>query len=268
VGGDAADGLPGVRQEGTGPGGRIVEADIQALLAKGPAVRQTAPTDKPSAERVPMAGLRRSLAERLRNTLSTAASTTLTREADADLLVAVRKSLAQKLGEAPSFDALFIKIFAAALRERPELNAILESDTIVRLSEINIGFAVAVPNGLIVPVMRDVANRDTADLRRGLNALKTDVRARKVPLSELRGQTITLSNFGMFAGRYAALTIVPPQVAILGAGRARATVVPIEGKPTVRQMLPLSLTFDHRVVSGGEAARFLGAVIGDLEKPT
>jgi pyruvate dehydrogenase E2 component (dihydrolipoamide acetyltransferase) len=138
---------------GSGPGGRIVEADIQALIAKRGPNGQTS-TDHKIAERSPMTGLRRSLAERLRNTLATAASTTLTREASADLLVVARQRLAAKLGQAPSYDALFIKLFAAALRERPELNAIIEGDSIVRLAEINVGFAVAVPNGLIVPVVR------------------------------------------------------------------------------------------------------------------
>ena len=107
--------------------------------------------------------------------------------------------------------------------------------------------------GLFVPVLRNVGERDASDLRRGLEAMKTDVVNRSVPLEELRGQTITLSNFGMFGGRHAALVVLPPQVAILGAGRIQDRVMAIDGEPLVRPVLPLSLTFDHRAVMGGEA---------------
>ncbi|MEE8227447.1 MAG: 2-oxo acid dehydrogenase subunit E2, partial [Kiloniellales bacterium] len=118
-----------------------------------------------------------------------------------------------------------------------------------------------------VPIMRDVGNRDEANLRRGLDALKKDAAARQIPVAELRGATISLSNFGMFgAGQYAALVVVPPQVAIIGAGRIAARLCAAEGKPAVRRMMPLSLTFDHRVVTGGEAARFLAAMIEDLAR--
>jgi 2-oxoisovalerate dehydrogenase E2 component (dihydrolipoyl transacylase) len=96
--------------------------------------------------------------------------------------------------------------------------------------------------------------------------MKKDVRARTVPVAELRGQTISLSNFGMFAGRFAALVIVPPQVAILGAGRIARRPVVADGQVEAHRILPLSLTFDHRAVTGGEAARFLKAAIDDLER--
>ena len=105
-----------------------------------------------------------------------------------------------------------------------------------------------------------------ADLAASLDRLKADVRRRTVPPAALRGQTITLSNFGALGGRYGALAIVPPQVAILGAGRRSPRVVAADGVPAVHDGLPLSLTFDHRVVTGGEAARFLAAVIADLER--
>jgi pyruvate dehydrogenase E2 component (dihydrolipoamide acetyltransferase) len=115
-------------------------------------------------------------------------------------------------------------------------------------------------------VLRDVANRDAADLRRGLERMKADIRARTIPPEELRGATITLSNFGTIAGRYAAPVVVPPQVAILSTGRIEPQVVAVEGRPAVHRLMPLSLTIDHRVVTGGEAARFLAAVIDGLEQ--
>ena len=134
------------------------------------------------------------------------------------------------------------------------------------LKQIDLGLAVDTEDGLFVPVLRNIAARDAADLRRGIEAMKKDLRARTVPLAELRGQTITLSNFGMFAGRFAALVIVPPQVAILGAGRITERAVVEDGKLAAHRILPLSLTFDHRAVTGGEAARFLQAAIEELER--
>jgi pyruvate dehydrogenase E2 component (dihydrolipoamide acetyltransferase) len=160
-----------------------------------------------------------------------------------------------------------IRAIAAGCAAEPALNAwYLGRDTGRRLHEkIHLGVAMDTEDGLFVPVLRDIGNRDATSLRRGLDAMKADVRARAVPVDELRGQTITLSNFGMFGGRHAALVVVPPQVAIIGAGRIREAVVARGGKPTVRRVLPLSLTFDHRPVMGGEASRFLAAVVADLE---
>ena len=129
------------------------------------------------------------------------------------------------------------------------------------------GIAVDTPDGLLVPVLRNVGERDAEDLKRGLDKLVADARARKVPPEELRGNTITLSNYGTIAGRYASPVVLPPTVAILGAGKIAKQVVVVEDKTAVRRMLPLSLTFDHRVVTGGEAGRFLNAVIADLQRP-
>jgi 2-oxoisovalerate dehydrogenase E2 component (dihydrolipoyl transacylase) len=117
-------------------------------------------------------------------------------------------------------------------------------------------------------VLRNVGERDPRDLRAGLDRMRADAGARSIPLEELRGATITLSNFGMIGGRFANLIVVPPQVAIVGAGRIGQRVMAHKGHPAVRRVLPLSLTFDHRVVTGGEAARFLVALKLDLEQPS
>ena len=136
------------------------------------------------------------------------------------------------------------------------------------LKKIDVGIAVDLPDGLFVPVLRDAANRDAADLRRGLDRMRADLVARRIPPEEMRGNTITLSNFGMIGGKYAAPIVIPPTVAILSAGRIRQQVVAVTGVPAVHRVLPLSLTFDHRVVTGGEAARFLAAAIDDLTLAT
>ena len=121
-------------------------------------------------------------------------------------------------------------------------------------------------SGLIVPVLRNVGERNANDLRTGLDRMRADAAARSIPPEELRGATITLSNFGMIGGRFANLIVVPPQAAIVGAGRIDHRAMVYDGQPAARRVLPLSLTFDHRVVTGGEAARFLVALKSDLEK--
>ncbi|MBB5460441.1 dihydrolipoamide acetyltransferase family protein [Paraburkholderia sp. Cpub6] len=160
-----------------------------------------------------------------------------------------------------------IRALVAGCSAEPGLNAWFDGHAGRRhvLEKIDLGIAVDLPDGLFVPVLRDVAHRNAADLRGGLDRMRVDIRARKIPPEELRGNTITLSNFGMIAGKYAAPVVVPPTVAILGAGRIHEQVVAVSGVPAVHRILPLSLTFDHRVVTGGEAARFLAAAILDLQ---
>jgi pyruvate dehydrogenase E2 component (dihydrolipoamide acetyltransferase) len=159
-----------------------------------------------------------------------------------------------------------IRALVKACQAEPVLNCWFESASLSRrvLSKIDLGIAVDTPDGLFVPVLRNVANRSADDLRAGLDRMRADVAARRIPPDEMRGATITLSNFGTIAGRYAAPVVLPPTVAILGAGRLREEPVVREGDVKIGRIIPLSLTFDHRVVSGGEAGRFLGAAIADL----
>lgn len=171
---------------------------------------------------------------------------------------------AWKKGEDPTMR--LVRAISVACKEAPQLNAWFDGTNLsLRLIDrVDLGIAVDTPDGLFVPVLRDIAGRPAKDLRQGLNNLRDAVKSRKIPPREMRGATITLSNFGTIAGRYANPVIVPPTVAILGAGRMREEVVAVAGKPAVHRMLPLSLTFDHRAASGGEAARFLAIVMRDL----
>jgi len=253
--------------KGTGPGGRIVEADILALVSKPAATAQEQKpgTEKPAAECIPLAGLRRSLADRLRTTLSTAASTTLTREAGADILVAARRTLSGKLGQAPSYDALFVKLFAAALRERPELNATIENDCIVRLKEINVGFAVAVPNGLIVPVVRNADSVPFHDVVSTVKDLAERALTGRLQPSHLEGGTATISNLGSHGIDAFTPILNGSQSAILGIGRIAERPVVRNGQLTVGHTCVLSLTFDHRVVDGAPAALLLDAVVRRID---
>ncbi|MCO6440609.1 MAG: 2-oxo acid dehydrogenase subunit E2, partial [Nitrococcus mobilis] len=162
-----------------------------------------------------------------------------------------------------------IRSIVAGCRAEPSLNAWYDGHAMGRrlLEKVDLGIAVDSEDGLFVPVLRDVGNRDERDLRRGLDALVADVKARSIPGEEMRGYTITLSNFGTIAGRYSDPVVVPPTVAIIGAGKIRPQAVAVDGKPGVHRILPLSLSFDHRAVTGGEAARFLAAMMTDLARP-
>jgi 2-oxoisovalerate dehydrogenase E2 component (dihydrolipoyl transacylase) len=170
--------------------------------------------------------------------------------------------------EGQDFTTRLLRAIAAGCQAEPALNAWYDGSTQTRrlMTQANVGMAVDTGDGLIVPVIRDVSNRTTAQLRAEIDRLKKAARDRTVTPDDLRDVTFMLSNFGMIAGRYATPIVVPPMVAILGSGRLSRDVVAVEGGIEAHQRMPLSLTFDHRCVTGGEAARFLAAVLRDLEK--
>lgn len=161
------------------------------------------------------------------------------------------------------------KAMAAACEVEPGLNSAFDgkSLSIKQHQTLDLGIAVDTADGLFVPVLRDVGKRGSADLKEGMNRLRADVQARSIPPQEMMGATLTLSNFGTLFGRYANPVVVPPQVAILAAGAIRDEPVAMNGKVMVHPILPLSLTFDHRAVTGGEAARFFKVLVETLEKP-
>lgn len=161
-----------------------------------------------------------------------------------------------------------IQAICDAAKKEPALNAWFDTQGMGRYlaKHVNLGIAVDTPEGLFVPVIHQAESQDATALRQKIDALKKQVSDRSIRSEDLRGATFTLSNFGKFAGRYANPLIVPPTVAILGVGSLREEVVAIKGQATVCPVLPLALTFDHRAVTGGEATRFLGAVIEALEK--
>jgi 2-oxoisovalerate dehydrogenase E2 component (dihydrolipoyl transacylase) len=231
----------------SGPDGVITAADVERAAAD---LAEAGPLE-------PLRGVRRAMATRMAHAHAEVVPATVSDDADLDAWtdgdVTIR----------------IVRAIVAGCAAEPALNAWYDSQQQGRRlhPKIDLGIAVDTEDGLFVPVLRDVANRTADDLRRGLERMKTDILARKIPPEELRGATITLSNFGTLSGRYAAPVVVPPQVAILSTGRIAPRVVAVNGGPAVHKVIPLSLTFDHRVVTGGEAARFLAAVIADLERP-
>jgi 2-oxoisovalerate dehydrogenase E2 component (dihydrolipoyl transacylase) len=164
--------------------------------------------------------------------------------------------------------ARLLRSIAAGCRAEPALNGFYDGASMSRQLESRVDIAIAVdtPDGLIVPVVRDVGQKSLQELRADLNAIKKATRERSVKPEDMRDFTITLSNFGMMAGRYATPVVVPPTIAILGAGGLRHDVVPVMGGIETHRRIPLSLTIDHRCATGGEACRFLAAVIDDLQR--
>lgn len=161
-----------------------------------------------------------------------------------------------------------IQAICNACKEEPSLNAWFDGASMSRQlnSNVDLGLAVDSEEGLFVPVIRCANDHSKKQLREKVNYLRNAVKDRSLPNSELQGASITLSNFGVFAGQYATPVVVPPMVCIIGVGQLRENVVSINGKPESRRMLPLSLTFDHRAVTGGEATRFLHSMIQLLQK--
>jgi pyruvate dehydrogenase E2 component (dihydrolipoamide acetyltransferase) len=231
----------------SGPDGLITAQDVQRVAKL---LKEWGPAE-------PLRGVRRAMAQNMAVAQREVSAATVMDDSDIDAWAAGTDATIR-----------LVRAIVAGCRAAPELNALYDGAAMARrvLKRIDVGIAVDTPEGLFVPVLRDVAGRDAADLRRGLDRMRADVIARRIPPEELRGYTITLSNFGMIGARYAAPVVMPPTVAILGAGRIREQVVAIDGEAAVHRVLPLSLTFDHRAVTGGEATRFLNAVIDDLRQ--
>jgi 2-oxoisovalerate dehydrogenase E2 component (dihydrolipoyl transacylase) len=234
---------------GSGPDGAISREDVLAASQAGVA---------PSAgdEWEPLRGVRRVMARNMAAAHAAVAATTVTELADVT-----------HWAQSEDVTLRLVRAIAAGCAAEPELNVWYDADSQRRRvhQTIDLGIAMHTGDGLFVPVLRDAGNRPVDDLRVGLEAMKRDVSNRSVPPEELRGQTITLSNFGMVGGRHAALMVVPPQVAIVGAGRITASPRVSGDQVVPGRSLPLSLTFDHRAVAGVEAARFLMAIVNDLE---
>jgi 2-oxoisovalerate dehydrogenase E2 component (dihydrolipoyl transacylase) len=233
----------------SGPDGTLTRADVEraarSLTEAGPAEA--------------LRGMRRAMAQRMTAAHAEVVPASVTDEADIGDWM---------LGQDATIR--LVRAIACACKAEPSLNAWYNAAAGERrlVKRIDLGIAVDTEGGLIVPVLRNVGERNARDLRAGLDRMRADAKARSIPPEELRGATITLSNFGMIGGRFASLVVVPPQVAIVGAGRIAPRVMAHDDQPAVRRVLPLSLTFDHRVVTGGEAARFLVALKLDLEEPS
>ena len=253
---------------GSGPGGRIMKEDV--LAAAAPA----APAEgAPAVESTPLSGLRRIIAERMAASHSQTARVTLVTEVDATAFVEVRQQLkaavAEEWGFAPGYNDLLGIIVARALREFPYMNARLsaDGDAIERLPHVNLGMAVDTERGLLVPVIRNADRRGLREFGAEFRALVERARAGRSLPDDLSGGTFTITSLGTFEIDAFTPIINLPEAAILGVGRIRPKPVVREGEIVVRQMWTLSLVFDHRLVDGAPAARFLQRIKKLVENP-
>ena len=258
---------------GTGPEGAIVERDIRNHLEKyiGAGTRP-APTLPPSGlfneilTETHLKGIRAITARRMAESTSTAARVTLTAEVDASPLVGLRKQLAQD-GVSVSYNVLLIYILGRVLGEQPEINASLDGEVIRQWKGIHIGLAIDGQRGLLVPVVRDVDTKELSHLAQEIAGLVERARDGKLTPDELQGGTFTLTNLGMFGIDAFTPIINLPETAILGVGRIKARPVVRDGEIVARETAWLSLAFDHRLVDGAPAARFLQRVVQLIEHP-
>jgi len=234
---------------GTGPDGRIRVADVE---------RAAEQVDRSAGEET-LRGVRRTMAQRMALSHARVVPVTVTEDADIG-----------DWGANEDVTVRLVRAVVAGCAASPALNAWFEDEPARRTlhRDVHLGIASDIGDGLFVPVLRDAGARDPAALRGEIDRLRAGVVARSLAPRKLDGATITLSNFGMLAGRYGTPVVIPPQVAILGAGRAREEPAVRDGTIAIRRRLPLSLTFDHRACTGAESSRFLAAVVADLERVT
>ena len=256
----APDAIPSAPAEAT-------PAQTAAAAQAAPPAEKPAPTEptaRPAAapagasdEWEPIRGTRRTMARVMSDSHAKVVPTTLMDDADIN---------AWRPGE--DITGRLLRALWAGARAEPGLNAWYDGDNSVRMihKNMHVGMAVDTPDGLFVAALRNVNQADKTQLRAEINRLRENATNRSIPPEDLKDYTIILSNFGKFAGRYATPVITPPCVAIVAAGALRHEVVPVLGGVEVHRMMPLSLTFDHRACTGGEAARFLKAMLDDLAR--
>jgi len=243
------------RVRGTGPGGRIVARDVLRALEE-------------EAELIPLSGVRKITAERLAQSFRTAPHAFLQINVDMQNLVEMRDALEERLGVKPSYNALLVKAVAKALREHPLLNSTLEGDKIRIFREVNVCIAVATEAGLVTPVVRNADAKSVAEIERDIRDLVARAREGKLKPEDLKGGTFTITNLGMFGIDSFLAIINPPQAAILSVGRIADRPVVVDGRVVARPTATLTLSFDHRVVDGAPAAKFLNRLRELIEEPT
>ncbi len=244
----------------TGKNGQITQADLSSAhsaSSAASAAQSVRPALQPG-QTVSLRGARRAMAKSMALSRDQVALCTLFDDAD------IQEWLNKR-----DFTARLLRAIVAGCVAEPGLNGFFDPDAMSHQieSRVDIGMAVDTDDGLIVPVVRNVEAKGLDEIRAAVAAIKHATRDRSVLPADMVNYTITLSNFGTLAGRYATPIMVPPTVAIVGSGKLQHDVVAVMGGIEVHRRIPLSLSFDHRCVTGGEAARFLAAMIQDLEKP-
>ena len=280
-------GIDLARVRGSARGGRIVLEDVRAYIqflqqTAGAAGGRPAAAPKPPAERIdfskwgpvtvqPMSGLRQTVLQRMTASWTTVPHVTQFDAADVTDLLALKKqydAAYEKKGTKLTLTAFILKAAAATLKQHPKFNASLDeaARAVVFKQYYHLGVAVDTEAGLMVPVIRDVDKKTLFQVSRELNELAEKARQRKVTAEELQGGTFTISNQGGIGGAHFTPIVKLPEVAILGVGQGRRTPVVRGGAMEPRMLLPLGLSYDHRVIDGGDAARFIRDLVKAIEQ--
>ncbi len=280
----AEAGLDLRRITGTGPAGKITKEDVERAKLEADQRRMAKVAEKRVAEpslvvglpsevleRVPLKGVRAIIADRMGTSVHTTARVTLLMEVDATQFVDMRSRLkarvAEEWGFAPGYNDLLAKIVATALRQNPYMNARLTADSIEHLAHVNLGMAVDTERGLLVPVIRDADQKSLRQFGTEFRELVDRARKGRSLPDDLTGGTFTITNLGMYDVDAFTPVINLPEAAILGAGRIAPKPAAHDDQVVIRQMWTLSLAFDHRLVDGAPAARFLQYVKDLIEEP-
>jgi len=254
----AGKGIDLTAVHGSGPRGEVMSGDLEKI-GRGSAQQ------KPSSDLARLTGLRGVIASRLSASWMERPQVTLTTEADANALVALRSQVQAERDVKVSYNAFLLKLAARALQEHPRLNARLTPQGIQQLAEINIGLAVDTERGLLVPVVANVDRKPLLNVHEELQVLIQRANEGRSLPDELSGGTFTVTNLGMYEIDAFTPIINPPECAILGVGRIFSKPVGVEGQVVLRERVALSLSFDHRLVDGGPAAQFLQRVKALIE---
>lgn len=277
-----AAGLDLAMMSGTGPGGRIIKGDVEAAIATGAtpaavapgttadAPRAMTPVGKPRLEdqRIELSLMRKAIAKRLVQSIGPIPHFFLTTEIDMGRALDMRKSLNDRLSEGKvGVNDLLIKVVAEALTRHPEINASFEGDAIRRHGSVDIGIAVAVPDGLITPVLRDADRKGLVQISVESADLVARGRIRRLTPEEYQGATFTISNLGMLGIDEFTAIINPPEAAILAVGQTVEKPVVEDGEVVVRRRMRVTMSCDHRVIDGAMGAAFLQTLRAMLENP-
>jgi pyruvate dehydrogenase E2 component (dihydrolipoamide acetyltransferase) len=257
---------------GTGPDGRITREDVLATAGRAPAAPAAAPPSSVPAprsgdERRPLSKLRRTIAANLSRSWAEIPHVTTFDEVDGSRLLAVRRALEARQAAKLPLDALLVKAVVPALRAFPEFNATLDGDDLVVHGDLDVGVAVDTPDGLMVAVVRGADRLGLIELAGEIGRLAEGARRRSLQPAELTGQTFTVSNIGAVGGGYGTPIVPPGTTAILSVGRAVDRPVARDGRVEIAPIVPVSLSYDHRVVDGGLGRRFMAMVLENLAEP-
>lgn len=261
--------------QGSGPGGRVIRADIEHLIggngsqsnvgypARGPVGSSGGP-----GETIRLSALRRSIAAHMAKSWAEIPHVTTFDDVRADRLLASREALAARHGMKIPIEALIVAAVVPVLREYPDFNATLDGDMLTRHSAHHIGMAVDTPEGLLVATLRNAQDKGLLALAAEAQRLMEAAGRRKLPPDELGGQTFTVSNIGAVGGGHGTPIVPHGTSAILSVGRARLSPVVDQGELTPGMLMPLSLSYDHRIIDGGQGRRFMTRLMENLEEPT